>query len=458
MVNKNIKMAGDVVEKKGLPRSLGLFVVIVLVALLQLNIFPALKIIVSLLLVVYSLFGDAKRAMLVLLLVMPVASEVTFFGDFSLTITIVSVNALKYCLFNRGMNVDNNRRKKWYLLVIALMLYSLIVFALFNMYEQMLYTIKLSVYLIFIERYLMECVNEYKMNGMQIFTSVLRILGVGIVIAFACLLVSGGQISSAARFSFGDLSTTNNTGIQSSFVVIGLLLSFLLKNTKKMDYAIIVLCGFVSIFTQSRTALLMLAIAGLLFIVSIIVKGHLIQAIVTILSVVFGFVVLLQIPVINSFYNSISGRFQVEDLSNGRYEIWGDTVEEMSGNKKYLLFGAGDYYNLDFTFGKKNETIMAHNFLIETWVIYGALGTILVFVLLWLYIKEVIFKNLPGFVNKSKYLYIFAPLLALLLGLSFSHHFIGRANIVLLISSFIPISCVWLKKKNSNKELENHEK
>lgn len=430
--------------------------VVIAVAILQFDINPILKTVISLSLVIYSLVNDVKKAMFVLLLIMPVATEIKFFGDISLTVSIAFLNSVKYCLLGKNLSHQGGHKKKWGIVALILLLYSIIAYAIVGTNEQLVYTIKLLAYLIFIEKFLTDCKEKYKMRGGLVFSSILRVLGAGIVVAFLCILLSGGQLNSAARFSFGELATANNTGVQSSFVVIGIILSCLLKNRRKIDYIIALSCCIVSIATQSRAAILMLGIAIVMYIISAILRGHLLQAILVASLMATSFIALLQVPAINSYYGSINDRFQAEDISNGRYEIWNKTISQMSNNGTFLLMGAGDYYNLDFTFGKKDEAIVAHNFLIETWVIYGVAGVLLLIALLWLYVKETVFTNIPPDVYITKSLFIFAPILALFFGLSFSHHFIGRANIILFISSFIPIACV--RQKIRTKVVDNNEK
>ena len=435
-------MFRNAISKKRVLSFIELFYVFVSVIALQLEPLLFARVVVSILLVIYSFVADSRKVMILLLLIMPVASNNSIVGNVSLTIVMVMANTVKNCLFfkkNSGDDKKNGPSRTWLFYALLLLLYSLSVFSFMGVKEQLIYTVKLVAYLLFIKQYIVECVQCGQSYG-DVFSSIIRYLGIGMIISLVCAAFSGNLFDGVSRFSFGDLSLANTTGIQSSFVVIGLVLIWFMKKSRKIDYVIALVCIVISFATVSRTAVIMLVVAAFLFLVALIIQGRFVIVFTMVGLLLAGAFVLLQVPAVSSSLESVYDRFQADDISNGRYEIWDLTIEEMSANKKIFAFGAGDYYNLDFKFGKRDDSMAAHNFVLETWVIYGAVGIIIVILLLLFFIKNVVFAG-SRIEKKSviKRIYVLIPLLSLLLGLLYSHHFIGNSNIILFVGAFIPI-------------------
>lgn len=75
------------------------------------------------------------------------------------------------------------------------------------------------------------------------------------------------------------------------------------------------------------------------------------------------------------FIEKIFSRFQREDISSGRFDLWGAFLKEIINNAKILLIGAG-------LGGELPVNTSAHNFYIETVYHLGIIGTAIYFTLL----------------------------------------------------------------------------
>lgn len=410
---------------------------ITIIIVLQFNSNKYINFIIVIFYILYTFFSSIDKIMMAFILLIPIAEKLNFIGTITIPMIIVITYFLRVIILLL-YNKNNNFHKSVVLISFLLLFYTVIIRMIIHTNEQIITTIKFIMYLVFIQDFLKFCYNKNESNSI-IFSNLIRFLGIGLIIASACSIILGDSITEYDRFSFGENSTINVIGIQSAFVFNSIILLFITKTNKRIDLFILAFTLVIVLLTMSKTAIFMIIIGIILYFLFTLIKGNNIRLFVVFFILCLSLVFINNNNITHTYLEKTLKRFQVDDLSNGRYDIWNMTVNKMISNKAYYLFGVGDYEKLNIQYGKTSKSFVAHNFLIETWVIYGSIGFMLIVVLLIIYIKNEIENQNKGFTFKLTDLFKFVPIISLNAGLLYSHHFIGRPNFVLYVIAFLPV-------------------
>jgi len=189
-----------------------------------------------------------------------------------------------------------------------------------------------------------------------------------------------------------------------------------LKREKIKYISYILILFLFSILTYSKMFIISIIIIGLLILINSIYnninRGINLKAI-TIFTPIFLVIIFVSILyIINNVDNSIISnylvRFSKEDLSTGRFSVYGYFFNILKSNFIYILFGIG-FYKYNIPWGYTNGVIgkHAHNIYLEFILLFGVIGFIILSVILILKIK----RN----INKGCQYILFIPLIIFLI-------------------------------------------
>ena len=99
----------------------------------------------------------------------------------------------------------------------------------------------------------------------------------------------------------------------------------------------------------------------------------------------------------------------------------------------FFWLGAGDFLNIGAAF--ENKVMAAHNLFLETWVIYGSLGCMVLLYTYIVFVKRYIIRGQ----NIRLKMITLIPLIVMFCCLFYSHHFIGRSTSIIFGLSFLPV-------------------
>lgn len=425
-----------------------LFFLILLTMILLLTSNSSLSLVIGCIIMLYTFFSPIEEVFVFMMVLLPSAENLNFIGTMSIPMMIVIVSFFKNILgelLNRQV-----KKEKWLVYSIILLIYGIITRTILNTNEQIFSTIKFIMFLFFVKN-IFEYYKKSKIKFNIIYGRMIRYVGLGLIIASFCSILSDNAINNLGRFSFGGSSTLNVIGIQCAVVIIGLIYIFIINKSKKIDLLLIFLCALIAFFTMSRTAILMIAIGLILFFIFSLIRGGNYRLLIVFILLIIGiFISYFVSPTIRNYSDNIMQRFKAQDISNGRYSLWEQTINEMLNDKQYFWIGAGDYMNINAVFGKNDRVLAAHNFLIETWVIYGSIGTLILVFICTAFMKSILFYDRKNGLIKPDNWYSFVPFIIFIAGLFYSHHFIGRTNFILFVLSFIPIKIKTELLENKN--------
>ena len=248
-----------------------------------------------------------------------------------------------------------------------------------------------------------------------------------------------GVPSLSVRFTPADEITINFFGIVSALAIVNLLYSSLILNANvKLNTLLIIGCTFCGFLTQSRTFILAVGLGVVLiflFTSSKKLKFRFIAA--GFLCALIALTIYTSVPAIAERIDAVLFRIfdpSDGDISNGRYDLWATTINTMMNNPIYFWLGAGDYNRIGAI--DEGKVRVAHNLFLETWVIYGVIGCILLVLIYIVYLKHYLFRTRRGTLK----LVTLSPIIVMLCSFFYSHHFIGRSMSIVFALSFLPIA------------------
>lgn len=415
------------------------------VLLFQIFSVDIFQIILSLAFVAFLLISNVNTAFISIVFIL-CGNELFNIGSTSIIIIFVALYALK-SLTKRLISKNDKIDLGFVFLNFLLIVLNGIQF-FFGNSAQLLTTIKSILFFIFIFDVIKENLNQRE----ELFCSTFRILAFGInYIGFLSILINGvSNINN--RYTFSEEITINTLGILCSLSVVNLLFILIYLNSKHrfFDITMILGCTLWGLLTQSKTFLLCVTIGTIIMVFfSTSWNTRIKAAFILLLAILSVFTVISIIPSLNLLFHNAINRFLEpagDDLSNGRYDLWSQYISNMISNKNFLFFGAGDYTIIGASLN--NEIKIAHNFLIEDWVTYGAVGLLLVTMTYVIFIKNYIGPKREALKLKN-----FIPSLLFISVLIYSHSFLGTARSILFIISFLPLS---FDLKNGAKTNENN--
>lgn len=205
----------------------------------------------------------------------------------------------------------------------------------------------------------------------------------------------------------------------------------------RYGYIILAVCIIFGLLTQSRAFILGVIVSFLCLAVlvpSVNMKRKFLAIILLALGLFFLSVILS--PSMSSFIYKIISRFTEKDISNHRFDLWLQTITKMNSNPFFKWMGAGSYEYLQVTYEGAGKYVEAHNVFLETWVIFGIVGCLLLFMNYYAVIKKCLLHKMQRFTRPV----MFTPVISLLSVLFFSHYFIGRSMSIIFLLCFCPLA------------------
>lgn len=359
------------------------------------------------------------------------ANEMLNFGTTSIMMIFVTLYCIKSILLS-------GFRFRFYwsvVLSVAAVLAISVIAELMGNEEQLLTTIKLIFFLYYTARVLTK--NTEKRQ--EIYINAFRFIAFGLNFFSLVHCLLNGMPSLSQRFTFHENVSINFLGIAGAVSIINLLYGMTVMKSRHfvLDMTLILGSCLWGVLTKSRSFILATVIGFVLiffFVSSLQKKGEILLGV--------GIVVLLFF-LIAVFLPSILDRLMEameriinpnnDDITNGRFFVWGETIQKMT-QQGYIWFGAGDHTLLDVVYWDKVE--VAHNFIIETWVIYGYIGCVALVAAFWCFIWRYVF-NVP----KARFNFVsLVPLVVVICALFFSHHFIGRSMSMVFALCWLPMT------------------
>ena len=223
----------------------------------------------------------------------------------------------------------------------------------------------------------------------------------------------------------------NQLGFICNLAIAALLVLMRLRKSTLIDVVMLSLCVTFGSFTLSRTFLVCLAFLLISFI--LLSTNSLRQRIfyIILLTLLIGGVVWAIDAFLPDVIKNFTARFEVEDLSNNRIDLFVFYNQHIFSTAEYCLFGIGLQ-----NFGEKliqlyNPDIeVCHNGFQEAWVAWGLPG--LVMVLWWL--KQLVAESRRWCLTKRYFSYL--PLILILLDMQAGQFIRSNTNMLALILAY----------------------
>lgn len=178
--------------------------------------------------------------------------------------------------------------------------------------------------------------------------------------------------------NFGGTYNPNQLGMICNLAIASIMILIIKKEAKLFDYVALSLLVIFGIMTMSRAFLLCLALLVVLFIFA--TKESVLKKIRTVILLLLVVVIVFLIvrSTMPFIIEQVLGRFQEEDMLNGRDELFAFYNEHIFSSPEYFVFGIGIQ---DFA-GKfdalyNNSYNVAHNGTQEIVICWGIVGFIL---------------------------------------------------------------------------------
>lgn len=223
----------------------------------------------------------------------------------------------------------------------------------------------------------------------------------------------------------------NQLGFICNLAIAALLVLMRLRKSTLIDVVMLSLCVTFGSFTLSRTFLVCLAFLLISFI--LLSTNSLRQRVfyIILLTLLIGGVVWAIDAFLPDVIKNFTARFEVEDLSNNRIDLFVFYNQHIFSTAEYCLFGIGLQ-----NFGEKliqlyNPDIeVCHNGFQEAWVAWGLPG--LVMVLWWL--KQLVAESRRWCLTKRYFSYL--PLILILLDMQAGQFIRSNTNMLALILAY----------------------
>lgn len=407
-----------------------MFITMLLGMVNMLNVSETIKTLVGVAFLIALLLLPCTESIKYLMFIL-CANELLNIGTTSLTMIFVALFTVKECALSiRKPKVNTSI----FFAGVALILIGMLAYITVGTTEALVCTIKH----IFFLYYTAKVLEKSRDTWNKIYTEAFQYMAFGVIYFTILSVVINGAPSLATRFTPSSEITINFFGIVCTLVVVNLLYSVLmLKARASKNIYLIIGCVISGLLTQSRSFILAVVIGVLLlFLFTSSLNKKIVFLFAGILSAFIFVVVYVSIPAFADMIEVVMSRIidpSNGDISNGRYDLWSLTISAMRKNPVYFWIGAGDYNKIGAFFD--NKIMVAHNMFLETWVIYGAIGSFLILLNYALFFKQHLFNIKRGKIKKVT----LVPLIVMLCSLFFSHHFIGRSMSIVFAFSFLPI-------------------
>lgn len=266
-----------------------------------------------------------------------------------------------------------------------------------------------------------------------VMTSILYItdsMFIGIMFAVIASIISGGNI---ARLTIVE-NDPNMLSIECTFLLAVYCIAYFERIISiKLFIFYMILLGLLVLMCGSRMGILLLII---LILVSLFMNiNNIKRSLSLIIICIFGVSLFL---ISKTGQNSIailkarnSALALQHNISNNRFDLWGEYLTIFNSNKLFWFFGLGSYsyYGIES---------MAHNFLLEDLSSYGVIGTLIIYCAYYTEFKGITkIKN----INIYKKLYFYIPFLIPIIGGLTLHGISSLPNFIMLFIGTMIICC-----------------
>lgn len=295
------------------------------------------------------------------------------------------------------------------------------------------------------------CTNFKKLDYPMICRA-LAIAAIGMMSTVLFVLLKGTNFDFEAIFTgsyrFGktdsegeDFSLSynaNQLGFICNIAICGLAQLIAAKKQNIVDFLMIAALVMFGVMTMSRTFLLCLALILVMFILATpskkVRRKRIWGAGLAVLAI--GALVIMFMP---SVLETFLGRFEDEDISNGRFDLFAFYTKHLFSKLEYLFFGVGLQDRLEkIEQIHQTTTGVPHNGFQEVLVCWGIVGLILFF---WHLVEMVRAKKS----DEKRSILHFMPLILILVYVQFGQ--LITNNTALIALSFAFISLQWKTKK-----------
>ena len=243
--------------------------------------------------------------------------------------------------------------------------------------------------------------------------------------------------------NFGFNYNVNGLGSICNAGIAGILLLLSNKKAHILDYISASILLLVGLMTVSRS--FVLCFVGMIVLYFFIQPGSRKKKLTTIFAVAIAIIILLLVinMVIPQVLENLSARFEVEDITNGRLDLFAFYNMHIFSDWKYFLFGVG-MQNYGSKVNKIHNTDwnVSHNGFQETVVIWGIVGLALLICLIGTMIKRA--KKYGGDKNLIKYLPFICELVTVMSGQLFTS---GNTMLIFMFAFVCMCSGVRAEKK-----------
>lgn len=274
-----------------------------------------------------------------------------------------------------------------------------------------------------------------KTSNIEIYEKGIRYIAFGIVCTtIISWLFNLSDLTTDIRFGLTD-SGENVLGIICLITGVHLFI-MKLRNTKSVNFALIMCLFFIGFLTGSRTFIIGLVLGMIFIVITVFFSKGKVNKMRMLVLLVFMLILLLFLLY---FSDGFATKFEYflsriinpknNDITNGRDDLWQLTIQNLLNNKFFLWFGAGSNINL-------GVDMVAHNMILEELTVYGIIGTVLYTIL---YIYSYFIIRIKCFMNFQISIIGMIPMILIFVTGMFSHTLLGIPQSTLLFLSIFPI-------------------
>lgn len=189
--------------------------------------------------------------------------------------------------------------------------------------------------------------------------------------------------------NFGFNYNQNGLGLLCNMGIAAILLLRHNKQAKLWDYAVIATLFFIGLMTISRSFIICFVLIIVLYVFT--QTGSLKKKMTSLLGMAALLVALVLIAsvVMPQAFSNLEARFMVEDVTNGRNDLFAFYNKHILSDWKHLIFGVG-LQNYADKVGRIHNvfTNVSHNSIQEAVVVWGIVGVVLLGYLVYFIIKR----------------------------------------------------------------------
>ena len=346
-------------------------------------------------------------------------------GDLLQLAGISITSILTFVIVGRIFLTSKTCNEKFFKASIVLMGYGI-----WHILNRDFYTVFLLIKTIVLLYFIWICVLKPNVSCARVY-DLLQYMIIGCIITILFSWMFNFYLLNGLRWGISEATGINNTAILTGITfTICLLMVMRCRGNKKIFWLGLIISGSACGLTGSRTGFLLIGCSLLWIFVYIFLYGDMNKKLKIVLLAVclisLGIAVFAMSESIrNTIFYMLSKTLEPKngDISNGRFELWGEYLKRWKDNILWIILGCGTYTNMGMD-------TMAHNMIIEQLVQFGLIGNgILIYLYYIIYKKmDLLWKDKR---NKKSHPYTRIIVINILIAGMLSHVFIGLNNTML---------------------------